>query len=287
MDRIRSIRLVLWVVLAANWGVATIKVIIGFATNSTAVTADGLHSFIDGASNVIGLFAMYFASAPADDNHPYGHQKYEALAALSVGGMIAFTVVELGRMAIECIVEQRQPLVSTVALMMMVATLVVNVAVSITERRAGRRLKSAILIADAGHTASDSLVTVAVIVAMVLTRFGVKGADGIVALVVLVFVAAAGWAIVKQAAGILSDAVQVDPAAVTHSCANVPEVRGVHGIRSRGMAGAVYVDLKIEVDRAISLERAHDIASQVEAAIIADNSDVVDVVVHVEPATVA
>jgi cation diffusion facilitator family transporter len=98
-ERNRAIRIVLWAVLAANWVVAGAKLALGLVIDSTAMTADGLHSFIDGGSNVIGLVAMHFASQPADREHPYGHQKFEALAALAIGVMIGMAVLELGRMA--------------------------------------------------------------------------------------------------------------------------------------------------------------------------------------------
>lgn len=281
--RTRSIRRVLWAILAANWAVAGAKLALGLIVNSTAMTADGLHSFIDGSSNIIGLVAMHFAAQPADRDHPYGHQKFEALAALAIGVMIGMGVLELGRMAFDAIVRNVRPEVGPVALAVMIATLVVNVFVTRIERSWGKKLGSTLLLADASHTLSDIFVTLAVISSLLLSWAGVGRADGVVALAVLVFVAWTGWQIIRQAVGILADTVRIDPEKVHAEVAGIRDVLAVHSIRSRGMEGAVYVDLKIDVDPELSIELAHAASDAVEEAIAKKFPEVVDVVVHVEP----
>ncbi len=281
--RSRLIRRVLWAILIANWAVAAAKVAVGLIAGSTAMTADGLHSFIDGANNVIGLVAMHYASQPADVDHPYGHQKFEALASLAIGVMIGMGVLELGRMAFDAIVRNVHPAVSPLALGTMIATLVINTVVTRVERRYGNRLNSTLLLADAQHTLSDVFVTTSVIGSLLLSRIGVGRADGVVALLVLVFVAFTGWQIVKQAVGILADSARLDPGKVREACAAIPDVVAVRDVRSRGVEGAVYVDLKIDVPPELTIDRAHLASDQVELAITQAFPQVVDVVVHVEP----
>ena len=282
-ERSRRVSRVLWGILVANWAVAALKVVLGVTTESTAVTADGLHSFIDGASNIIGLVAMHFAAQPADAEHPYGHHKFETLASLAIGVMIGIAVLELGRMAFAAIVKDVHPQVSPLSIAVMVGTLIVNLAVTRYESAKGKELKSALLLADAGHTKSDVLVTIAVIVSLILTAFGVGRADGVVALLVLGFVAYTGYGIIKQAVGVLADSARIDPAKVRALLAEVKEVRGSHDIRSRGLEGHVHVDLTIHVAPTLDLRSAHQIAHVVEGKIKATFSEVVDVVVHVEP----
>lgn len=284
-NRNRKVRYVLWAILVANWLVAGAKLALGLWTDSTAMTADGLHSFIDGASNVIGLIAMHYASQPADEEHPYGHQKFEALAALAIGVMIGMGVLELGKMAFHAIVSNVRPAVGPGSIAVMVATLVINLFVTAIERRQGQKLNSTLLLADAQHTLSDVFVTTAVIASLVLSWFGIGRADGLVALGVLVVVAWTGWGIIKQSAGILADTVRIDPSKVRSVCADIPDVLSVHDVRSRGMEGSVYVDLKIDVDPQLTIERAHTASDAVEQAIAAAFPEVVDVVVHVEPGT--
>lgn len=285
LARTRAVKKVLWAILAANWVVAGLKVGIGLMANSAAVTADGLHSFIDGGSNVIGLVAMHFAGQPADEEHPYGHHKFEALASLAIGAMIGMGVLQLGRMAFEAIINDVHPDVGPVSVAVMVLTLVVNLAVTRIEARKGKELKSALLTADASHTMSDVYVTLAVIASLGLAWAGVGRADGVVALLVLVFVAYTGWQIIRQSVGILADSARVDPAKVRELLKQVPQVRSAHAIRSRGLEGSVYVDLVIQVDPTLDLLTAHQVADAVETQITSAFPEVVDVVVHVEPET--
>lgn len=281
--RNQAVRRVLWAILVANWVVSAVKLALGIASRSTAMTADGLHSFIDGGSNVIGLVAMHFASQPADEEHPYGHQKFEALASLAIGVMIGMGVLELGRMAFDAIVHDVHPEVGPASIAAMVGTLVVNLGVTTIERAQGKKLGSALLMADAAHTLSDVFVTLAVIASLIASWLGVGRADGIVALGVLVFVAWTGLQIVRQAVGILADSARVDPRRVREVLSPLAEVRGVLDVRSRGLEGSVYVDLKIHVDPSLSLGDAHQIADRVEHAITGAFPEVIDVVVHVEP----
>lgn len=283
--RNQAVRRVLWAILVANWTVSALKLAAGVVTGSTAVTADALHSFIDGGSNVIGLVAMHFASQPADAEHPYGHQKFEALASLAIGVMIGMGVMELGRMAFAALVHDRHPEVGPASIAVMVGTLVVNLVVTRVEAAQGKKLKSTLLLADASHTMSDVFVTIAVLVSLVLSWLGVGRADGVVALGVLVFVAFTGWQIIRQAIGILADSARIDPLKLRGTLEALPGLREVADIRSRGLEGHVYVDLVIRVDPDLSLESAHELSHRAEGAVRGAFPEVIDVVVHVEPAT--
>ncbi len=284
-DRTRAIRRVLGAILIANWAVALAKVSVGLKSNLASVTADGLHSFIDGSSNILGLLAMGVAARPADDDHPYGHGKFEALASLGIGAMVGIGMLELGRMAFDSLVHDRHTEVDNALFAVLIVTLGINLVVTRVERHYGEKLKSPLLIADAKHTLSDVFVTLAVISSAVLVKVGLPKADGIVALLVLGFVAFVAFGIVRQAVGILSDTAQLDPVAVAREVAVHPEIRHCFEVRSRGMEGSVWVDLKIQVDPLMTTARAHDLADEVEERLMKAFPQVVDVVVHIEPAT--
>lgn len=282
-QRHASVKKVLWWILGANWLVAAAKLTLGLIAGSTAMTADGMHSFIDGASNIIGLVAMHFASQPADKEHPYGHQKFEALASLAIGVMIGMGVLELGRMAFNALIHGTHPDVGPLQIAVMVTTLVINLVVTRVESAQGRKLKSSLLLADAAHTLSDVFVTIAVIVSLGLSWFGVNRVDGIVALGVLGFVAYTGWGIVRQSVGILADSSRIEPDKVRQLLGTITEIREVREVRSRGLDGAAYVDLIIHVDPHLSVKNAHEVTDRVEAEIKLAWPEVIDVVVHVEP----
>ncbi|HSP80115.1 MAG TPA: cation diffusion facilitator family transporter, partial [Myxococcaceae bacterium] len=237
LDRNRKVRFVLAAILAANWAVAVAKLVFGLLSDSAAVTADGLHSFIDGGSNVLGLVAMSVAARPADEDHPYGHGKFEALASLAIGAMIGIAMLELGRMALDSLLNDRHPEVTPAMAGVMVLTLFINLAVTRVERSQGEKLKSPLLLADAKHTLSDVFVTLSVLVSLGLVWLGYPKADGVVALVVMVFVAWVAWGIVRQAVGILSDTARLDPERVAEITRGVEGVRSCRDVRSRGMEG--------------------------------------------------
>ncbi len=197
--------------------------------------------------------------------------------------MIGIGMLELGRMALDSLLHDRHPQVTPTMAAVMGVTLLVNLAVTRIERSYGEKLKSTLLLADANHTLSDVFVTLAVLVSLGLVWLGYPRADGVTALVVMVFVAWVAYGIVRQAVGILSDSARLDVEKVSQLTRSVPGVRSCRDVRSRGMEDSVYVDLKIEVDPNLTTAEAHAVADQVEQQLHTAFPQVVDVVVHVEP----
>ena len=194
-DRYRSIRNVLWAVLALNLAVALAKLTYGIISHSAAMEADGFHSMFDGASNIIGLVGMWFAARPADQDHPYGHGKFETFAAALIGILLIFAGYTVGRGAVDGLSGDGLPTeVTTISFAIMLGTLAVNILVTTWERRAGKRLGSEVLVADASHTLSDVMVSTGVIVSLVVVRLGWQQADGIVALIVAAVILRTAWA---------------------------------------------------------------------------------------------
>jgi cation diffusion facilitator family transporter len=282
--RYRSIRTVLWVVLALNLAVAVAKLTYGIFSRSAAMEADGIHSLFDAASNVVGLAGMWFAARPADESHPYGHGKFETFTAAAIAVMLVFAGYAVGRGAFDSLRGSGElTRVTTASFVIMLGTLAVNVLVTTWERRAGRRLGSEVLIADAGHTLSDVVVSVGVIISLVLVELGFEAADGVVALLVAVVIFRTAFALIRGAARTLGDAARLPASSVARAAEGVPGVVGCHSVRTRGMESQVYVDLHVVVASWTSIEDAHTIGHDVETALRARFPQVVDVVVHVEP----
>ena len=165
--RERDIRRVLWIVLALNIAVALAKLFYGLFSRSVAMQADGIHSLFDGASNVVGLVGLWFASRPTDRGHPYGHSKFETFAAAGIAVMLGVAGYTVGRGAIDSLQGRGDARVTVASFAIMIGTLAVNLGVTTWESRAGRRLGSEILVADARHTLSDVMVSSAVIVSLI------------------------------------------------------------------------------------------------------------------------
>ena len=281
-DRLLAVRRILRSVLVLNVLVAAAKLIVGWLTASISMIADGFHSLTDAASNVIGLVGASWASHPPDDDHPYGHRKIETFAALLIGGLLAMTAWEVLQSSISRWVGGGSPVVSTLSFAVMGCTLVVNILVSFFERRAGRRLGSVLLEADAAHTRSDVYVSLGVIASLLAALYGYPQADALAALVITGFIARAAFQIVQHAAGPLVDKAVVPGDTIRRIALEVPGVVGAHKVRSRGRPGGAHADLHVQVRPALPIDRAHVIAHLV-ADRLAEELGLEDVVVHVEP----
>jgi len=283
-ERARKVRLVLWRVLVLNVLVAAAKLVWGLASGSTAMVADGAHSLFDGASNVIALVGLAFSARPADENHPYGHTKYETYAALGIGIMLSIAAYSIvSRAFAQLAGAAAPPEISAISYTIMIATIIVNLSVTTYERRAGKRLGSEALLADASHTASDVLVSLGVLVSLALVQFGFPQADPFVSFGIAGVIAYTAWGILKRANRTLTDTARIPPEGISKCVSDVTDVLDAHHIRTRGTESYVLVDLHVTVDPTLTVARGHAVAHEVEQCIRSTYPEVSDVVVHIEP----
>ena len=281
-SRARGIRRVLGAVLLLNVAVAVAKLVVGGWASSISMVADGFHSLTDGASNVIGLIGIRWASHPPDEDHPYGHWKVENLAALLIGGLLAMTAWEILQSCFDRLVGGGTPEVTSLTFAVMLTTLAVNLAVSTYERRAARRWRSHLLAADAAHTRSDVYVSLGVIASLLAARYGYPWADVLAAVVITGVIGWTAFKILRDSAGQLTDVAAVSAAQVRELALTVPGVLGVHKVRSRRRPGGTHADLHVQVAPDLALDRAHVIGHNV-AHLLEEELGLSDVVVHVEP----
>jgi cation diffusion facilitator family transporter len=278
-----AVRRVLWITLLLNTGVSAAKLIVGVLSGSLAMVADGYHSMLDGVNNVVGLVVAAWAHQPPDEEHPYGHQKFETFASVGLGllllGMAYNVLVQaLGRFS-----APRLPAIGALNWVVMGVTLGVNVFTSWYERREGRRLGSDYLLADADHTRSDVYVTLGVVASFAGARAGVLWVDGAAAIAIGLFIGVLAARILSRAFDVLTDRAPIPAEQLAPVVEAVPGVLAVRSVRTRGGQGAAYVDLVAEMDGELTLRQAHEVADRIEAAVRQAHPSVIDVVVHPEP----
>jgi len=283
-DRARDVARVLWAILGLNLVVAAAKLAYGYRSGAIAITADGLHSLLDGMSNVVGLIGIAVAVRPPDANHPYGHRKYETFAALGVAAMLFFGCHEILSSAFQRLREPRLPVVSIGGYAVILGTLAINVFVVWIERREGRRLQSELLLSDAAHTGSDVLASVLVLISFALAPLRQPWVDLATALVIVGLILRSGWDILRNTLATLSDERRIDPLQVQEVALLEPGVREAHNVRSRGPDDDIHLDLHILVDPDMAIAAAHAIGHRVEKRLRERWVGLTDVVVHVEPA---
>jgi cation diffusion facilitator family transporter len=248
-----------------------------------SVLSDGFHSLTDGASNVVALVAVRIARQPPDTDHPYGHRKFETMASVGILLFLMLVLVQILWAAFERFRSPIAPVVNLMSYAVMGGTFLINVAVVIYERRAGHRLSSEVLLADAHHTQSDLFTSVTVIAALVGVQFGMPVLDPAAALLIAGFIAHACWEIFHETSRILADRIVIAEDEIRNVVAEVPEVLGCHHIRSRGSADHVFLDLHIWMDPGMRLDKAHDLSHVVKDRIMARYPQVKDAVIHIEP----
>lgn len=281
--RAKAIRSVLLRVLFLNALVAAAKLIVGVLTGTLSMIADGFHSFLDSLSNVVGLVGITMASRPPDADHPYGHHKYETLASLVIGVLVFYTAVEIFKESLHRIMHHKAADVGPLNIVVMLATLLINVMVTRYEARAAEVYKSDVLRADSLQTRSDVLVSSGVLAAIVLVWAGIPIMDPVAAFCVTAAIFYSAWLIFERATHVLSDQTFLRPQDIADAALGVEGVHSVEKIRSRGTDALLSVDLHVRVDPDISVTEAHRITHGVRAA-VEQATGATDVVIHTEPA---
>ncbi len=281
----QQVRRVLVITLLLNLLVAFSKIIIGTVSGALSITADGFHSLVDGSSNLVALIANRLAARPADEDHPYGHRRYETIAALAIGGFLMVTAWEIVSGALERLGGTGEPPTFTpLTFAVMLGTLAANVFVTTYESRAGKRLRSELLIADAAHTRTDVFVSLSVIASMVvIALLGWYWIDTVAALVIVVLIVRAAWEVVSQTGGVLVDKAPYSGEQLAAWAEEVPSVERVVRARSRGPADAAHIDIDVQVPPQTTADHTAAIADAIRDKLHQEVAGVEEIEVHFVP----
>jgi len=285
--RYHQIRMVLIYVLIANLAVSLGKGVAGWTYGSIGMVADAFHSLMDGSSNVIGLIGISLAARPRDESHSYGHAKFETFASMGIVLLLLLTAVQIGESVYGRLTADNPttPEAGLIPFTVMGVTILVNISVTIYERRKGRQLGSVFLVADSRHTLSDVFVSLSVIASLVAVRLGYPMLDAIVGGFIALVIAFAAFRIMKEASVVLLDRAVIDPIEVETICMQGAEegILGCHKIRSRGSESGYWIDLHLLVEPQLTTRRSHDLASRVERRLKNYYGEQTDVIIHIEP----
>ena len=218
-------------------------------SGSLTLGTDSLHSILDASSNVLALFGLRWAAVPADARHPYGRQKIEILAALGIGVLIVVGLFEFGAAAVHSLIDRHPaPRIGVGGLRDRPRHDGGQPVGRALRAPQGHELGSALLRADARHTQSDLYASVAVVASFVAARAGLGWADGVATLLLVALIGHAAWEVFRENVPVLIDAAMLDPAQRRRArAARSRAAASVHRVRSRGVRGAVELDLHLEV----------------------------------------
>lgn len=271
--------------ILSNVLLAVLKISIGFFANSKALIADGFHSVSDMASTMIVMVSMKFSETPADKNHPYGHEKAEALGTNILAVILVLTAFFLGRDAVLTIVSGNIAEPGSWALFAAFVSIIVKEILYRFTIKIGEEINSRGLIADAHHHRSDALSSIAALIGIGGAKLGFRFLDPLAGLVVALLILKVGYEIMRDTSYELMDG-RPDKEKINKIRDLAAEIEGVieiHDIKLRSYGPNYIVDLKIVVEDQLSVADGHNIACLVEKKIIKNSDDVKDVMVHVDP----
>ena len=275
--------------MITNVILTTLKLAAGLIAHSGAMISDAVHSASDIFSGLIVMIGVRISSRAPDESHPYGHERFECVAALLLSGILALVGGTIGLNAIKDIVSGRAQSMEAPGLLALIAA-----AVSIVTKESlfwytrgyAKRYRSTALHAEAWHQRSDALSSIGALIGIAGARMGVPVMEPIASVIIAAFILRVAVRIFKDATDQMVD----------HSCGEeletafrttaleVPGVRGVELLRTRMFGNRVYVDLEIGADPELTLAAAHGIAEQVHDAIEQTYPEVKHIMVHVNPA---
>ena len=284
-NRSPAVRATLLSILVLNAVVVIVKIAIGIRTGALAVLGAALESGLDMMNNVMGLLLVSLASRAPDDDHPYGHDKFETLGALGIVGFLSISCFELLREGVHQLLQHAPPHApDTKEVWLLASTVLINIVVVYYERKRGRELSSAFLLADASHTLTDIYVTGLAVGSLVLARIGYGHLDAVLAIIVALLIARTGYQILRETVPILVDQRGADAEELRAHIASIAGVREVRAVRSRLTAsGTLFAEVTIGVSADTPVADAHRLADAVEDR-IERAYGTAEVTVHVEPA---
>lgn len=276
-----------WHAIIGNALLAVLKIVVGLASGSLAVVADGIDSASDILTSLITLFTAHIIARPPDMRYPYGYQKADTIATKALSFIIFFAGAQLALSSFDSVVH---PVSSIMPERMAIYIILVSIAGKLLLtwylRRTGKSVQSAMLIANARNMQNDVVISISVLVGLIFTFiFEMPIIDKLTALFVSGYIMFVAFKIFMESNRDLMDGVEGKDIyqSVIDAVRGIEGAQNPHRIRVRKMAHLYLIALDVEVDGNLPLQQAHDIGVLVEKRIKATVMNVYDILVHIEP----
>ena len=289
-SREADVRKITWIGLLINITLACIKFAAGYFGRSQALIADAIHSLTDTTTDVAVIAGSHFWSRPPDESHPYGHRRLETLVTVFIGLMLAAAGIGIGWDAVSTLREKDSTPPGWIALLAAMVSILTKEILYRWTAVVGKKIRSPALAANAWHHRTDAISSIPVLIAVggALIFPSWSFLDLVGAVVVSIFIMHAAMKIIWPGISELIDAgapKDIQKKITDIACIN-PGVQEVHKVRTRYISTSILVDLHLVVDGSISVREGHAIADEVENQIINSISNVLGVVIHVDPSDV-
>jgi len=275
-----------WWGLIVNLLLSIGKLVFGFIGHSQALIADGLHSLSDLVSDGMVLLATHHSNVEADEDHPYGHARYETFATITLAVLLTAVGIGIGVDAINRLLDYQNIATPTLITLVIAGLSILSKEVLYQYTMiVARRVKSKLLEANAWHHRSDAISSIVVFVGIAGAIWGYPLLDSVAAIIVAFMVCKIGWDLGHQSFQELVDT-GLEPETLQEMETTILSVDGVkqmHMLRTRRMGHSALADVHILVSPKISVSEGHQISEAVEIALIGQFDEVNDVTVHIDP----
>ncbi|HCQ90097.1 MAG TPA: cation transporter [Clostridium sp.] len=268
-----------------NTVLAIFKVIAGIVGKSSAMIADGIHTFSDIATTVVVIIGLKISNKDADEKHPYGHEKFEPEISKVVSLILAGTGVFLAYNAIQILLSGNLDTPKPIALYAALTSIVVKEGMYWYTIITARKVKSIAMEADAWHHRSDAISSVGTLIGIAGARMGFKFLDPVAGIIVSLILIKVGVEFYLKATDQLVDQSADDEVIeqIKEVATSIEGVKEIHDLKTKKFGNKIYVDIEIQVDKRITVEEGHHIASLVHDSIEDTIEDVKHCMIHVEP----
>lgn len=279
-----GIVLSLWT-LALNFLLGSLKLAAGLWGRSSAMVADAAHSYSDCASTVAVIAGLKMASKSADDDHPYGHEKYELIFANILSILLGLTAVKIGYDALMVIAHGSYQVPGLAPLLAAVFSVAVKEVMYRLTLRKAKKIGSVAMEADAWHHRSDALSSVGAFVGILGARLGLPVLDPVTGLLVSILVLKVAIDLYrKSVSGLVDSSTDAETVArIQQLLADIDGIEEVSGLKTRVFGASAYADVTIKVDGTMTVEEGHDIATLAHNKIEANLPKIKHIMVHIEP----
>lgn len=273
--------------IIANVVLAAFKLVAGILAHSSAMLSDAIHSASDVFSTFVVMIGIKIASKEPDEEHPYGHERMECVAAIILATILCITGLGIGKNALEFITgnSSEVSVPGMLALIAAIVSIIVKEAMFWYTRHYAKKIDSGALMADAWHHRSDALSSIGAFIGIIFARMGYVMMDSIACLVICVFIVKAAYDIFKDAIDKMVDkscSLEVE-AEIRTIVMSVDGVKGIDSLSTRLFGNKMYVDIEIRADGEKTLNETHEIAEAVHDSIEAQFEKVKHIMVHVNP----
>ena len=286
--RVRVGRFSGFVGIIANIILFALKLVCGLLTGSISIIADSLNNLSDSGSNILTVVGYTMSGKPADKDHPYGHARMEYLCSLFISVIIAFLGFEMLTSSIEKLINPGEAQeYSLVTIIIMASTIIVKILIAILNFKLGKHINSGALKASAVDAVGDIVATAAVVIGMILTPYLGAGTDGVIGILIAIYIIVMGIKLVIESSNTLLGTAP-DKEFVHEISTKIKEYQGVLGIHDLVVhsygENKTFITVHVEVDADADVMESHDMIDNIEADFLKQN---INLVIHMDPVSIS